>query len=94
MYTCCCRRPGRKVLGSCFSGLVGYVNHTYQRAGTLWEGRYKASLIDCERYLLSCYRYIELNPVPAGMVGLLSCYPSLNVKVGYAHRGRPAKKQL
>ena len=36
--------------------------------GTLWEGRYKASLIDTETYLLTCMRYIELNPVRAGMV--------------------------
>ena len=47
---------------------VSYINQTYQRTGTLWEGRFKASLIDAERYLLSCYRYIELNPVRAGMV--------------------------
>ncbi len=46
-----------------------YLNHTYQRTGTLWEGRYKAALIDSERYVLTCYRYIELNPVRAeGMV--------------------------
>ena len=44
---------------------VQYFNHTYQRTGTLWEGRYKAMLIDTERYLLTCYRYIELNPVRA-----------------------------
>jgi putative transposase len=47
---------------------VAYVNHTYGRTGTLWEGRYKASLIEEERYLLTCYRYIELNPVRAGIV--------------------------
>jgi putative transposase len=47
---------------------VRYVNSVHRRTGTLWEGRYKASLIDSERYLLSCYRYIELNPVRAGMV--------------------------
>ncbi|PHS31697.1 MAG: transposase [Methylophaga sp.] len=44
---------------------VQYFNHSYQRTGTLWEGRYKATLIDSERYLLTCYRYIELNPVRA-----------------------------
>lgn len=44
---------------------VQYFNYTYQRTGTLWEGRYKATLIDSEHYLLSCYRYIELNPVRA-----------------------------
>ena len=47
---------------------VRYINHNYQRTGTLWEGRYKSSLIDSEAYLLVCMRYIELNPVRAGMV--------------------------
>lgn len=47
---------------------VRYINHRYQRSGSLWEGRYKASLIDSEVYLLTCMRYIELNPVRAGMV--------------------------
>ena len=48
---------------------VRYVNSTYRRTGTLWEGRFKSSLIDSQRYLLTCYRYIELNPVRAGVVG-------------------------
>jgi REP-associated tyrosine transposase len=47
---------------------VRYVNDRYHRTGTLWEGRYKASAVDSETYLLSCYRYIELNPVRARMV--------------------------
>ena len=47
---------------------VRYVNHTYGRSGTLWEGRFKASLVDSEAYLLVCMRYIELNPVRAAMV--------------------------
>jgi putative transposase len=47
---------------------VQYFNYSYDRTGTLWEGRYKATLIDSERYLLTCMRYIELNPVRAGMV--------------------------
>ncbi len=54
---------------------VQYFNYHYQRTGTLWEGRYKATLIDSEQYLLTCYRYIELNPVRAGMVGHPSEYP-------------------
>lgn len=44
---------------------VTYINQTYQRSGTLWEGRYKAALIDSDHYLLTCQRYIELNPVRA-----------------------------
>ena len=47
---------------------VLYINHKYGRSGTLWEGRYKASLVQEEDYLLACYRYIELNPVRAEMV--------------------------
>lgn len=47
---------------------VAYVNKTYRRTGTLWEGRHKASLVDADNYLFTCYRYIELNPVVADMV--------------------------
>ncbi len=47
---------------------VYHINRCYRRTGTLWEGRYKASLVDSAQYLLACYRYIELNPVRAGMV--------------------------
>ena len=54
---------------------VQYFNYTYQRSGTLWEGRYKASLIDSEAYALICYRYIELNPVRANMVSHPAEYP-------------------
>jgi len=47
---------------------VRYFNYTYKRTGTLWEGRFKSCVIDAENYLLICQRYIELNPVRAGMV--------------------------
>ena len=46
---------------------VRYFNDKHGRTGTLWEGRYRATLIESERYLLTCYRYIELNPVRAGL---------------------------
>ncbi len=45
-----------------------YINKTYRRTGTLWDSRYKSSLIQAETYLLTCQRYIELNPVRAAMV--------------------------
>jgi putative transposase len=48
---------------------VQHYNTRHQRTGTLWEGRYRATLIDSEQYLLTCMRYIELNPVRAGLVG-------------------------
>lgn len=54
---------------------VQYFNYCYQRTGTLWEGRYKAALIDSEAYLLTCMRYVELNPVRAGMVADPADYP-------------------
>jgi putative transposase len=54
------QRLGRRYV-ACF-------NARYRRTGTLWEGRFKASLVDTCRYLLTCYRYIELNPVRAAMV--------------------------
>ena len=54
---------------------VQHYNHHYQRTGTLFEGRYKATLIDSEAYLLTCMRYIELNPVRASMVRHASDYP-------------------
>ena len=47
---------------------VQYINRTYKRTGTLWESRYKSSVIQADTYLLTCQRYIELNPVRAAMV--------------------------
>jgi putative transposase len=54
---------------------VQYYNHRHHRTGTLWEGRYRATLVDSESYLFACYRYIELNPVRAGMVESPTDYP-------------------
>lgn len=54
---------------------VQYVNTIYQRTGTLWEGRYRATLIESEGYLFTCCRYIELNPVRAEMVAHPREYP-------------------
>jgi putative transposase len=53
---------------------VRYFNHTYQRTGSLWEGRFKSCVINAEEYLLTCQRYIELNPVRANMVDNPSDY--------------------
>lgn len=54
---------------------VYFINQKYGRTGTLWEGRYRSCLVDSEAYLLTCMRYIELNPVRAGMVGHPAEYP-------------------
>jgi len=47
---------------------VGWFNHRHGRSGTLWEGRFRAALIEGEPHLLACIRYIELNPLRAGML--------------------------
>jgi putative transposase len=57
-----------KVFQSVGRKYVQYFNFTYKRSGTLWEGRYRATVVDSERYLLTVMRYIELNPVRADMV--------------------------
>ena len=53
---------------------VQYVNRRYQRTGTLWEGRYRSCLVESSEYVIACHRYIERNPVRAGMVGAASDY--------------------
>lgn len=64
-----------KVFQSVGRRYVQYFNFTYRRSGTLWEGRYRATVVDSERYLLTLMRYIELNPVRAGMVANPQDYP-------------------
>jgi putative transposase len=49
-------------------GYVPYFNRRYERTGTLWEGRFRSCIAESARYVLACYRYVELNPVRAGMV--------------------------
>lgn len=53
---------------------VRYLNERYGRTGTLWDGRYRSCLVHDETYLFVCHRYIELNPVRAGMVAHPSLY--------------------
>jgi putative transposase len=58
-----------------------YFNRRYERVGTLWQGRYRASIIDTEAYFLTCARYVELNPVRAGIVP----HPAAYRWSSYAH---------
>lgn len=58
-------------LGRCYAQ---YFNHTHNRTGSLFEGRYRATIIDASTYLLKCYQYIEQNPVRAGLVAKPSEY--------------------
>jgi len=61
-----------EAISTLFQGIgrhfVPYMNKAYQRRGSLWEGRHKGSLVESEAYFLACMRYIEMNPVRAGMV--------------------------
>ena len=57
-----------KTLQSLGRRYVQYFNYLHQRSGTLWEGRYRATIVEAETYLFECMRYIELNPVRAGML--------------------------
>jgi putative transposase len=65
---------------------VQYFNRRYERRGTLWEGRFCSCLVDSARYVIACHRYIELNPVRAGMVSCASAY-SWSSHNGNAGRG-------
>lgn len=72
--------PGRdEAIGQLMQSLgrryVGHVNRSYGRTGTLWEGRFKSTIVDAEGYVMACYRYIEANPVRARMVSEASDYP-------------------
>lgn len=72
--------PKEKESISLFMKLLGgkYVlnmNKIHNRSGTLWQSRFKCSLIDSERYFLRCLRYIEMNPVRAGIVSSPELYP-------------------
>lgn len=64
-----------RVMQSVGRRYVRRFNDRYQRTGTLWEGRYRASLVQTDQYLHACYRYIELNPVRAGLVDRPGNYP-------------------
>jgi putative transposase len=58
-------------LGGCYAS---YFNRRYARTGSLWEGRFRSCLVDSAAYVLACYRYIERNPVRAGMVPGVQAY--------------------
>jgi putative transposase len=58
--------PG--MMKTCCEQFTPFCNRRYQRSGTIWNGRYDALLVDTERYWLTCSRYIERNPVAAGIV--------------------------
>jgi putative transposase len=63
-----------RVIQSMGRRYVSYFNYLYGRTGTLWEGRYRSSIVEADRYLLACHRYIEMNPVRAGIVAVPGDY--------------------
>ncbi len=76
-----------KLLGAKY---VRYFNKKYKRSGTLWEGRFRGSLVDKEAYFLACLRYIEMNPVRAN----ISRYPELYPWSSYRFRAFGEKSNI
>jgi putative transposase len=74
-------------LGRCY---VRYFNRRHGRTGSLWEGRFRSCLVESQRYVLGCHRYIELNPVRAGMVRAPDAYAWSS----YAGNGRGREDSL
>ena len=66
-----------------------YFNARYERTGTLWEGRFRSCVAESARYVLACYRYIELNPVRAGMTANPAGYPWSSYAVNSGERTDP-----
>src|SRR5580765_6629925 len=68
---------------------VQYFNREHERTGTLWEGRFRSCLAESPRYVVACHRYIELNPVRAGMVDHPSSYLWSSYAVNSGMRSDP-----
>jgi len=68
---------------------VQYFNRRYERTGTLWEGRFRSCVTESAAYVLACYRYVELNPVRAGIVGHPGAYPWSSYAVNSGQRMDP-----
>lgn len=75
-----------RIHGQCY---VQAFNRRHRRTGTLWEGRFKSCLVDSDRYLLTVYRYIELNPVRAAMVATPEEHRRSSVHAHLGHRADP-----
>lgn len=71
-------------------GHVRHFNDKYRRTGTLWDGRYRATLVESEHYVLACMQYIETNPVRTGLVDLPRAWPWSS----YAHHAGLAPNPL
>jgi putative transposase len=72
---------------------VQYFNRNHERSGTLWEGRFRSCIAQSARYVLGCYRYIELNPVRAAMVDHPTGYLWSSYAVNSGMRGDPLIRQ-
>lgn len=75
LLTPCCSKGIAKLIQYISSSYVRYFNKKYQRSGSLFQGRHKASIVDADNYLLACMRFIEFDPVKSGLVSHLAQYP-------------------
>jgi putative transposase len=69
---------------------VPYFNRRHDRTGTLWEGRFRSCIVESASYVLACYRYIELNPVRAGMVDHPAAHPWSSYAANCGARADPS----
>jgi len=69
---------------------VPYFNRRHERTGTLWEGRFRSCIVESANYVLACYRYIELNPIRAGMVEHPAGYPWSSYSANGGGRADPS----
>ena len=69
------QRAPALLMKACAQQFAQYFNTAFERTGPLWDSRYKSCLVDSDEYVLACYRYIEDNPVRAGMVNAPGGYP-------------------
>ena len=75
-----------KSLAQCYTQ---HINRAHRRTGSLWDSRFRSCLVDSERYALACYRYVELNPVSAGMVRHPLEYPWSSYRANAVGRADP-----
>ncbi len=73
---------------------VQYVNRMYKCSGSLWEGRFRSSLVQAQHYVLGCYRYIEINSLRANMVKHPGDYPWSSCAANERKSGDDVKTRL
>ena len=75
LWTAPSAAAGSGAMASVARRYAQHFNRRYGRSGTIWEGRYRSTIVTSAGYVLACYRYIDLNPVRAGLVEHPALWP-------------------